>query len=205
MLNKLIMKKTVTHVLAAACMLILLQSCTEKKMSEANQKRIDSLQYLVTQLSADALEVDTHLTTFDTLDYTVFTHQQWNRLHESHAHDVKVNWPDGHFTSGIEKHIEDLKAMFVYAPNTSIKQHPFRFGKDNITCVTGIMTGTFPKPMPIANGKFIPPTNKSFSIPMCTVGIWSNGVMIEEYLYWDNQAYMNQIGLGRLQFKQKQL
>jgi len=191
------MSKNVTSFFTLVFILVFLQSCTEKRMSDASQKRIDSLQYLVTQLSADALEVDTHLTTFDTLDFTVFTRQQWNRLHESHAHDVKVNWPDGHFTSGIEKHIEDLKAMFVYAPNTSIKQHPFRFGKDNITCVTGIMTGTFSKPMPIANGKFIPPTNKSFSIPMCTVGIWSNGVMIEEYLYWDNQAYMNQIGLGK--------
>lgn len=195
--NKVTMSKNVTNFFTLVFILVFLQSCTEKRMSDASQKRIDSLQYLVTQLSADALEVDTHLTTFDTLDFIVFTHQQWNRLHESHAHDVKVNWPDGHFTSGIEKHIEDLKAMFVYAPNTSIKQHPFRFGKDNITCVTGIMTGTFSKPMPIANGKFIPPTNKSFSIPMCTVGIWSNGVMIEEYLYWDNQAYMNQIGLGK--------
>lgn len=191
------MNKNITSFFTLVFILVFLQSCTEKKVSDTNQKRIDSLQYLVTQLSADALEVDTHLTTFDTLDYTVFTRQQWNRLHESHAHDVKVNWPDGHFTSGIEKHIQDLKAMFVYAPNTSIKQHPFRFGKDNITCVTGIMTGTFSKPMPVANGKFIPPTNKSFSIPMCTVGIWSNGVMIEEYLYWDNQAYMNQIGLGK--------
>jgi hypothetical protein len=24
-----------------------------------------------------------------------------------------------------------------------------------------------------------------------------DGVMIEEYLFWDNQSYMNQIGLGK--------
>jgi hypothetical protein len=178
-------------------LLILFEGCNKKKEGELNEKKIDSLQQLVTQLTADELEVRTHLSTFDTLDFVVFTYQQWNRLHESHAHDVKVNWPDGHFTSGIEKHMEDLKAMFTYVPNTSIKQHPFRFGQNNITCVTGIMTGTFSLPMPIGNGRFIQPTNKSFSIPMCTVGIWSNGVMMEEYLYWDNQAYMNQIGLGK--------
>jgi hypothetical protein len=44
--------------------------------------------------------------------------------------DIVVHWPDGHVTTGIEKHIDDLKAMFVYAPNTQIKQHhSFWFGK----------------------------------------------------------------------------
>jgi hypothetical protein len=105
--------------------------------------------------------------------------------------------PDGSTTKGIDKHIEVLKAMFVYAPNTSIKEHPIRFGSKNLTAVVGIMTGTFSKPMPIGNGKFIQPTGKSFSIPMCTIGIWNNGTMSEEHLFWDNQTYMNQIGLGK--------
>jgi hypothetical protein len=67
------------------------------------------------QYEADAKAVADHITTFDTLDYVVFTQQQWQRLHESHSNDVVVHWPDGHQTNGIEKHIEDLKAMFVYA------------------------------------------------------------------------------------------
>jgi hypothetical protein len=58
------------------------------------------------------------------------------------------------------------------------------------------MTGTFTKPMPIGNGKFIQPTGKKFSLPMCTVGHWKNGVMIEEWLFWDNATYMKQIGVG---------
>jgi hypothetical protein len=72
--------------------------------------------------------VDKNIKTFDDLDFVVFSNQEWTRLHESHSKDVKVNWPDGHFTTGIEKHIEDLKAMFVYAPDTSIKVHPVKFG-----------------------------------------------------------------------------
>ena len=31
---------------------------------------------------------------------------------------------------------------------------------------------------------------------MCTVGHWKGGVMDEEYLFWDNQTYMKQIGLA---------
>ena len=162
-----------------------------------NQSGIDSLRNQIIDLTASNEMIAKNLVTFDTLDYTVFTNQQWTRLHESHSKDIKVNWPDGHFTTGIERHIADLKAMFVYAPNTSIKQHPVRFGSNNMTCVIGVMTGTFTAPMPIGNGKFIKPTGKSFSLPMCTVGIWKDGVMIEEYLFWDNQSYMNQIGLGK--------
>ena len=34
-------------------------------------------------------------------------------------------------------------------------------------------------------------------IHLCTIGIWGKGIMIEEHLFWDNQTYMNQIGLGK--------
>ena len=162
-----------------------------------SQKEIAALRAQIKELTAGNAKISQYLQKFDTLDYTVFSNQQWVRLHESHAKDIKVNWPDGHFTLGIERHIADLKAMFVYAPNTQIKEHPIRFGSGNMTCVTGIMTGTFTQPMPIGEGKSIQPTGKTFSLPMCTVGIWKNGVMIEEYLFWDNQTYMNQIGLGK--------
>ena len=167
------------------------------KKSSADQTEIAALRKQIKDLTEGNKMVEKYLVKFDTLDYTVFSNQEWVRLHESHSKDIIVHWPDGHFTSGIEKHIEDLKAMFVYAPNTAIKQHPIRFGSKNFTCVTGIMTGSFTEPMPIGGGKFIEPTGKSFSLPMCTVGIWKDGVMTEEYLFWDNQTYMNQLGLGK--------
>ena len=137
-----------------------------------------------------------HLKTFDELDFVVFSNQEWTRLHESHSKDVKVNWPDGHSTNGIGKHIEDLKAMFVYAPDTNIKVHPVKIGSGEWTSVIGVMEGTFTKPMPIGDGKFIEPTGKKFSINMCAVGHWKNGVMIEEWLFWDNLTYMKQLGIA---------
>ena len=136
-----------------------------------------------------------HLATFDELDYVVFTGQQWARLHESHSQDVIVHWPDGHFTTGIQRHIEDLKALFVYAPDTRIKVHTVKLGQGEFTAVIGVMEGTFTKPMPTGDGKFIQPTGKPFKINMCTVGHWTNGVMDEEYLFWDNLTYLKQIGV----------
>ena len=135
------------------------------------------------------------IATFDTLDFDVFTNQKWDRLHESHSQNVIVHWPDGHQTKGIEKHIEDLKAMFVYAPDTRIQEHPVKVAQGEWTSVIGVMEGTFTKPMPTGDGKSIAPTGKAFKIMMCTVGHWKNGVMDEEYLFWDNQTYMKQIGL----------
>jgi hypothetical protein len=138
-----------------------------------------------------------HIAKFDNLDFDVFTNQKWDRLKESHSKDIVVHWPDGHLTNGIERHIADLKEMFVYAPDTIIKEHPVRFASGAWTSVIGIMDGTFTKPMPTPDGKAIPPTGKSFKLVMCTVGHWKDGMMDEEYLFWDNLAFMKQIGLAK--------
>lgn len=50
-----------------------------------------------------APEVEQNLKVFDTLDFDVFSNQKWDRLHESHANDIVVTWPDGHETKGIDK------------------------------------------------------------------------------------------------------
>ena len=199
------MKKVTNKVKAAAALLLIaavtsFSSCTNYSgRVMVSKTEIDSLRNQIKAMTAGNETLAKNLVTFDTLDYTVFSNQQWIRLHESHAKDIKVNWPDGHFTVGIERHIADLSAMFVYAPDTRIKQHPIRFGSSTgeWTAVTGVFEGTFTKPMPIGGGKFIQPTGKAFKMPMCTIGHWKDGTMIEESLFWDNQTYMNQLGLGK--------
>ena len=84
-----------------------------------------------------------NLANFDDLDYNVFSGQKWDELHCSHADDVTVHWPDGHSTKGFDKHIEDMKAMFVWAPDTRIKEHPVKLGQGEWTAVIGYMEGTF--------------------------------------------------------------
>ncbi len=111
--------------------------------------------------------VEKNLKTFDTLDFDVFSNQKWNRLHESHAKDI------------------------------TIKVHPIRFGSGSWTAVTGVMTGTFTKPMPTPDGKTIAPTGKRFALGMVTIGHWKGATMDHEWLVWDNQDFMNQIGLGK--------
>lgn len=138
-----------------------------------------------------------NITTFDTLDFDVFSNQKWDRLAESHADDIIVTWPDGHDTRGIQTHIDDLKKLFVHAPDTAIKLHPIRVANGDWTAVTGIMTGTFTQPMKMPDGSVVQPTGKKFSLPMATFGHWTNGRMDHEWLYWDNATYMAQLGVGQ--------
>jgi len=136
------------------------------------------------------------LATFDTLDFDAFSNQKWERFAESHADNIVVTWPDGRETVGLAPHINDLKGMFVYAPNTSIKEHPIRICQDNYTAVVGVMTGTFSEPMPTVDGGSIPPTGRSFQLMMTTIGQWQGSTMVHEWLFWDNQGFMRQIGLA---------
>ena len=88
-----------------------------------------------------------NIETFDELDYEVFSNQDWMNLHKSHADNIVVSWPDGHDTYGIERHIEDLKWLFLHAPDTRIKVHPVKVAAGNWTAVHGIMEGTLTEPM----------------------------------------------------------
>lgn len=160
------------------------------------QEKIKLMEVELKKFTEAQATADKNLKTFDELDYEVFSHREWTRLHESHHQDIKVNWPDGHSTLGIEQHIKDLDAMFVYAPDTCIAVHPVKIGSNDWTAVIGVMTGSFTEPMPVGDDKIIEPTGKKFSITMCTVGHWQDGVMIEEWLFWDNATYMKQIGLA---------
>jgi len=138
-----------------------------------------------------------NLATFDDLDFNVFTGQNWDELDRSHSNEIVVHWPDGRTTEGIDPHIDDLAAMFVYAPDTRIEVHPIRIGSGEWTAVMGVLEGTFTEPMPIGDGESIPPTGNAFRIDMITIGHWNeDGVMDEEWLMWDNLTFMRQIGLA---------
>lgn len=186
------MKKFLFSTSLFSSAIIFLAACSGNTASGSKAStEIDSLKNQISQLTAGNEAIAKNLISFDTLDFTVFSNQEWTRMHESHAADIKVYWPDGRLVTGLDKHIEDLKALFVYAPDTRIKEHPIRFGNSNFTAVTGVFEGTFTKPMPIGTGKFIQPTGKAFKMPMCTIGIWKDGVMTEEHLFWDNKTYMD--------------
>lgn len=138
-----------------------------------------------------------NLANFDDLDFRVYSGQRWDDFPRSHAADIVVHYPDGSTTTGLPAHLERLRPQFAFAPDTAIREHPIRLADGNYTAVQGIMEGTFSRPMDLGNGRVIQPTGRSFRLEMVTIGRWENGVMKEEWLYWDNAAFMRQIGAGQ--------
>ncbi|RAJ86033.1 SnoaL-like polyketide cyclase [Chitinophaga dinghuensis] len=162
------------------------------------QAKVDSLETELKQYRAEKALTAQRLQRFDTLDFDFYSGQKWDSLAISHDANIKVYYPDGSTSTGLfPQHIDMLKPMFVFAPDTKITSHPVRFGEGDWTAVIGEMNGTFSRPMPIGGGKTIPPTGKPFKLSMVTIGHWKDGKMMEEYLFWDNQSFMKQIGLAK--------
>lgn len=186
------MKNRIVHVCGAAAVITtIVPGCSKPASSNP-----DTGAATAAATNDSSKMIAQYLEKFDTLDYDVFTHQKWDRLKESHAQDITVTFPDGRETHGLEQHIKDLQAMFVPMPDLSITEHPIKIGNGSWTAVVGRMTGTFTKPMPAPDGKMIPPTGKKVSLQMATVGHWTSaGVMDHEWLFWDNHAFMQQMGI----------
>ena len=142
-------------------------------------------------------EMDRRLAQLDNMDFVVWTNQQWTRIPESHADNVIAITPNGRVTKGNKVHIEDMKEMFTWAPDARITRHPVKFGQGDWTVMIGEMEGTFSKPMASpTGGKPVQPTGKHFKIQMATYSHWnSQGKMDIEYLFWDNQSIMKQMGM----------
>ncbi|MFN8672290.1 MAG: ester cyclase [Candidatus Sericytochromatia bacterium] len=161
-------------------------------------EKIKSLETELKKYKNDKALAEKRLKIFDELDYDIYSNQKWDKFNLSHDDNIKVFYPDGSTTLGLDpQHLDALKPMFTFAPDTKITKHPIRFGTGDWTAVIGEMEGTFSKPMPIGNGKTIPPTGKKFKLTMTTIGHWKGERMVEEYLFWDNQAFMKQIGLAQ--------
>ncbi len=199
------MKKITTSIKAVTVLFIIavtltFTSCGNDNGSSSNlQAKVDSLQNEIKKLTDEKALTELRLAKFDTLDFDYYSNQKWNMFTHNHADNIKCYYPDGSMTTGLfPQHIDQLTPMFAFAPDTKIKTHPVRFGSGEWTCVIGEMEGTFSKPMPIGNGKTIPPTGKHFKLSMATVGHWGpDAKMTEEYLFWDNQSFMKQIGLAK--------
>lgn len=135
---------------------------------------------------------------FRQLDFDFYSHQLWDNIDESHTQDIEVHNADGTITKGLPAHIEDMKKIFVWAPDTRVSEQPVKFGTGEWTAAIGVLEGTFTKPMPIGDGKVIQPTGKAFRVELVTIGHWTkDNLMDKEYLFWDNQQFMKQIGLAK--------
>lgn len=86
--------------------------------------------------------------------------------------------------------------MFVYAPDARIREHRVEIATREWSSIIGIMEGTFTQPMPTPDGRAIPPTGKPFKVVFSAVDRWKDGLIDEEFLFWDNLTFMRQVGIA---------
>ena len=187
--------KTFSFIFSALLFSMMLIACNDNQKSSTNNDEAKSDN--TASMNNDQLTQE-RLRRFDSLDFQFYSYQKWDSFAISHDSSIKVYYPDGTVTTGLyPQHIDMLTPMFAFAPDTKITSHPVKFGSGDWTAVIGEMEGTFSKPMDLGNGKVIQPTGKKFKLSMSTIGHWKDGKMIEEYLHWDNQSFMKQIGLAQ--------
>ena len=124
----------------------------------------------------------------------------WETFRKRHTEDVAVYWP-GQPEPTRGRHNHDLEAVefFKTFPNNHLINNPYKifFGQGDYTCTVADFSGTMKGPMKAADGKVIPPTNRSFHVEFCTVAHWNDkGEILEERLFYDLVGVMKQIGLS---------
>jgi hypothetical protein len=149
--------------------------------------------------TGDNAQVQANLKRFDQLDFDAYSHRKdMNLFKRLHCADVKVVFPDGRVTHGIQPHVDDINnVLFNGTPDSRITSHPISFGSGDWTVATGVLEATFSEPMKLPDGKSIPPTGKKVKNSMATIAKWKDGCIAEEHLFWDNAEYMKQLGLAK--------
>lgn len=148
---------------------------------------------------SEKAQVQANLKRFDRLDFDAYSHRKdMNLFKELHCPDVKVVFPDGRVTNGIDAHVSDIhNILFNGTPDSRITSHPIAFGSGDWTAATGVLEATFSEPMKMPDGTAIPPTGKKVKMSMVTIARWKKGCIAEEHLFWDNAEYMKQLGLTK--------
>jgi hypothetical protein len=198
-MKRIIKIKAILEFFIVAVILTFTSCETDGGTSSNLQAKVDSLQNELKRLTDERATTELQLAKFDSLDFDYYNNQKWDMLARSHADNIKCFYPDGSTTTGLyPQHIDQLKPIFVFAPDTKCKTHAARFGSGEWTCVVEEVEGIFSRPIPIGNGKTIAPTGKHFKFSLATVGHWGpDAKMTEEYLFWDNQSFLKQIGLAK--------
>ena len=126
--------------------------------------------------------------------------QDWPVFRKRHAEDTAVYWPgQPEPTRMRHNHEAEAKEFFKTFPDNNLINRPYKilFAEGNHTCSVADFYGTMKGPMKTAEGKVIPPTNKSFHVEFCTVATWNEkGEITEERLFYDLVGLMRQIGLA---------
>ena len=126
--------------------------------------------------------------------------RDWDTFDAYHDQsDVVVYWPGRESTPtlGGPDHRAESERFCAAFPDNKVK-HPYDilFGEGEYTAFLAPFTGTFTERLELPDGTVIEPTGKSFEVMFSTIAHWRDGLIVEEYLKYDNGLFLQQSGLA---------
>jgi predicted ester cyclase len=116
----------------------------------------------------------------------------WERDREIMSADVVTVDPTGTMT-GIEAFLEH-EVAFVTAFPDARAELVRAVESGDVVMTEGIFSGTHTAPLASPAGE-IPPTGKSLRLPFADVFVVRDGLIVEHHIYYDQVAFMAQLGL----------
>ena len=189
------MKTSITII--SGIFLIIITGSISASNDDTLRAKIAELQAQVDSYEAERALTKQHLETFHELDLVAFKNRDMDRIKEIHADDVTVYNADGTITEGMTPHhADDLQFLFDTF-DFLVKEHIVGFGHGEWTAGISVSEGKWIKPLTMPDGTVVQPTGKEVRIKIATIARWENGRIAEEYLFWDNADWNQQIGIGQ--------
>ncbi|KXH26978.1 hypothetical protein CNYM01_14149 [Colletotrichum nymphaeae SA-01] len=111
-------------------------------------------------------------------------------------HDENVKVYQGTAIRNLTEHLQDIVVVYSNTDLT-LHNHDYKilFGEGDWTVAVETITGIQNGPLTSLDGTYLPPTNKPVQYDLMTIARWSNGWMVEEYLWSDNPLIYRQLGV----------
>jgi ketosteroid isomerase-like protein len=140
--------------------------------------------------------VKRHLMLYEKLNTDGMNHQNWDLIEQIYHPNATMRMANNPPMKGFPAIKKMMLESYVMSPDCKFINRGIKFGSGDWTVQQQIMTGTFTGPMKAANGDIYPPTGKKYEIDLCSFVRWRDDRIIEETIFFDNDAYAKQLGLN---------
>jgi ketosteroid isomerase-like protein len=130
----------------------------------------------------------------DRLTETAVNQRDVDNALELYAADAVVVTPDAGEIRGREG-IRDYWVGFVDAFSDSHYDSTGKYEAGSSAIDEGYYVGTHTAPLTLATGESVPPTGKQLKLRSCDIAKVEEGKIVEHHLYFDQAAFLEQLGI----------
>ena len=112
----------------------------------------------------------------------------------NHADDAAIHMPGG-VDLDMDAHMADAIAHYAAFPDIRVHNHDYKivFGEGEWIIAVADVLGTNTGPLRDSGGAWLPPTLKTITFEVFTTAHWVNGLIVEEFIWYDTLHMMRQL------------